>query len=125
MDTRGIYVFTSEVYGKINVYNHWDNYPEGAKKLFEAAVLLSKSENIAPNASFLDLFIKANLRTEIIGGQEETPSFGQEFNYFLEEKNNQIFLEIEGSYTDFAFKGTLEEFLNLKPEPETNEPIPY
>jgi hypothetical protein len=125
MATRGIYIFTSEVYGKINIYNHWDNYPDGAKKFFEAAVLLSKSESIAPNASFLDLFIKANLTTEIIGSQEEIPNYGQEFTYFLEEKNNQIFLEIEASYSDFAFKGTLEEFLNLKPEPETNKPIPY
>ncbi len=111
MATRGIYIFTSEVYGKINIYNHWDNYPDGAKKFFEAAVFLSKSESIAPNASFLDLFIKANLTTEIIGSKEGIPNYGQDFTYFIKEENGQIFLEVSASYSDFAFKGTLEDFL--------------
>lgn len=120
MATRGIYVFTSEKYGKINIYNHWDNYPDGARGFFDAALKFEKSKDAAPNASFLDCFLKANPATEIIGCGQEIPNWGQDYVYLVNEKENGVFLEVYGTYKHFSFVGTLEEFLNSNDQ-EKNE----
>lgn len=108
MATRGHYIFNK----KTIVYNHWDNYPEGASILLQK-MLLQESEHCADWAG---RFLRANPTAELTNGEFYG---GAEYNYYIDTEKKQIRVmsvywddESEQDREQVFFEGSIFDFIN-------------
>lgn len=76
MATRGHYIFDN----KTIIYNHWDNYPEGAAILINRMLLQNGGDWAAR-------FVRANESAEITNGEFYG---GAEYNYYIDTKARTV-----------------------------------
>jgi len=107
MSTRGQYIFqTSEKKVYANIYNHWDNYPEGAAVLFNNMLLDNDPHNNRATA-----FLKANKRAELTSCLHGDI----EFIYYLtgeELKACEVIYEDDKLKQKPFFVGDVRDFIN-------------
>ena len=105
MATRGHYIFNN----KTIIYNHWDNYPEGAAILLNR-MLLEQSGDWAAR------FVRANTSAEITNGEFYG---GAEYNYYIDTNTKSIKVMTvswddktdQETETEF-FTGSIYDFIN-------------
>lgn len=105
MSTRAHYIFNN----KTIIYNHWDNYPEGASVLLNRMLLQGAGDWAAR-------FIRANPSAQITNGEFYG---GAEYNYYIDTKNEKIRVmsvkwddEKDAETESVFYEGTIYDFIN-------------
>lgn len=108
MATRGHYIFNN----KTIIYNHWDNYPEGAVILLNN-MLLQDSER---RTDWAARFLRANPSAELTNGEFYG---GAEYNYYINSQTGQIRVmsvnwdeEADKESESVFFEGSIYDFIN-------------
>lgn len=99
MATRGTYQIND-----ITLYNHWDNYPEGAAVLFEKMLLQSGCYNLTAEA-----FLRANKNSGITKSHKSHTD--TEYRYTLIDNVLTAHSGFDDNWTTI-FTGTIFEFIN-------------
>jgi hypothetical protein len=105
MSTRGLYSFIDSENTRLNVFKHWDNYPEGAYPFIQKALALAWDLPRFEADEFGAAFIAANKK----GGGDlrllneastNGDILGIEYHYFITSEGEQLKITTKDLYND-------------------------